>query len=123
MIGNRTVRTLGLALAISCLPAASARAGGAFQKEYASDAAALDDVKMSMMNGNGDGSDSGRGPVPYYKGLGAPPKRVALVSFYVWDCGNKKENAYNLYGGNYTYHIKNTRNRNVNAQATDMLAT
>lgn len=80
------------------------------------------DVDLSMMNGNGNGSDSGRGPVPYFKALGAPPKRVALISFYVWDCGNKKESAYNVYGGAYTYRVRNTRTRNVDASSVEMLA-
>jgi hypothetical protein len=66
-----------------------------------------------MMNGDGDGADTGRGPVPYLKALGKPPGRVALVSFYVWDCGNKKENSYRIYGGDYTYHVTNTRKRAV----------
>ena len=94
-----------------------------FAAELGTDAAkVVDDVDLSMMNGNQNGVDSGRGPVPYYKGMGTPPKRVALVSFYVWDCGNKKESAYTMYGGNYTYRVKNTRTIDVNAEATEMLA-
>ncbi|MGQ0385264.1 MAG: hypothetical protein ACT4UP_11375 [Gammaproteobacteria bacterium] len=38
---------------------------------------------------------------------------MALVSFYVWDCGNEKASSYRIYGGNYTYRVTNTRNRNV----------
>ncbi|HKQ61193.1 MAG TPA: hypothetical protein VJS92_07865 [Candidatus Polarisedimenticolaceae bacterium] len=103
-------------VAAACLAAQTVHAG-AFDKELGSDAAALvDKVKLSMMNGNGDGSDSGRGPVPYYKALGAPPKRVALVSFYVWDCGNKRENHYNPV---YRYKIT----RNVTATAMDAFAS
>jgi hypothetical protein len=124
MIGSRNVRRIGLVLAASCISAASAWAG-AFEKELGSDAGALaaDKVKLNMMNGNGDGSDSGRGPVVYYKALGAPPKRVALLSFYVWDCGNKKESSYRIYGGNYTYHVKNSRVRAVGADAVDIIAS
>jgi hypothetical protein len=42
-----------------------------------------------MGNGVRDGDESGRGPVPYYRALGAPPKRVALLSFYAYDGGNE----------------------------------
>jgi hypothetical protein len=74
------------------------------------------------MNGDGDGSDSGRGPVPYLKALHAPPARIALISFYVWDCGNKQENSYRIYGGDYTYHTTSTRKRDVSQLAMDVLA-
>jgi hypothetical protein len=94
--------------------AGPANAADVFAAELGPDAASVAaDVKISMMNGDGDGADSGRGPVPYLKALGHPPARVALVSFYVWDCGNKKENSYRIYGGNYTYHVTNTRKRAV----------
>jgi len=90
------LRVAGVVLVVSCLGTAAARAAGAFEKELGADPMALKDkVKLSLMNGNGDGSDSGRGPVPYLRALGAPPKRVALLSFYVWDCGNHKQNVYN----------------------------
>ena len=109
MIGSRRIRTVGMVLVVSCIGVASLWAG-AFEKELGSDAAAVKEkVKLSMMNGNGDGSDSGRGPVPYLKALGAPPKRVALLSFYVWDCGNTKQNFYNP-----VYRYK----RDINVQHT-----
>ena len=74
-----------------------------------------EDVKISMMNGDG------KGLVPYLKALGGPPKRVALVSFYAWDCGNKKEKSYRFYGGDYVYHVDNTRRISVDAKELDML--
>lgn len=104
--------------------AGSAAAGGSFQEELGSDPAKLaGDVKLSLMNGNGDGAESGRGPVPYYKGLGAPPKRVALVSYYVYDCGNHKEKSYRLYNAEYVYQINSRRSRNVAADDIGRLAT
>ena len=54
--------------------------------------------------------------------MGVPPKSVALISFYVWDFGNKKESSYRMYGGDYVCHVRNTRTRNLEAQAVDMLA-
>jgi hypothetical protein len=122
---DRTLRTVVMLAAFGGFAATPGWGGGnTFESELGSDPAkVLDDVKLSMMNGNGDGSDSGRGPVPYFKALKAPPKRVALISFYVWDCGNKKESSYNIYGGSYTYHVSSTRTRNVAAGAVDLLAT
>jgi hypothetical protein len=108
------VGTLAAALFLSWIAALPAEAG-AFAEKYASDQAAIDDVKISMMNGNGTGDSSGRGPRPYYEALGGPPKRVALISFYVWDCGNKKENVYNPV---YSYK----RTVNVEYQAVDAYA-
>jgi hypothetical protein len=61
--------------------------------------------------------------VPHLKTLGKPPSRVALVSFYVWDCSNKKESSYSIYGGNYVYRTTSTRKRSVNAGEIDVLAT
>lgn len=116
--GIVAVLSLGVAAAI---PTAVA---GPFEAELGSDAAALaGDVKINMMNGDNDGLASGKGLVPYLKALGAPPKKVALVSFYVWDCGNKKEASYRIYGGNYTYHVNNTRRISVDDEAIDRLAT
>ena len=101
----------------------TANAADIFATELGPDAAAVaEEAKISMMNGDGDGADSGRGPVPYLKALGKPPGRVALVSFYVWDCGNKKENSYRIYGGNYTYHVTNTRKRAVASGEVAVLA-
>jgi hypothetical protein len=95
------------------LQAACLSAAILFASAPANAAAVAEEAKISMMNGDGDGADTGRGPVPYLKALGKPPGRVALVSFYVWDCGNKKENSYRIYGGDYTYHVTNTRKRAV----------
>jgi hypothetical protein len=111
---------LSLAMATSIPPAVA----GPFDKELGSDPAKLaGDAKISMMNGDSKGLESGKGLVPYLKALGGPPRRVALVSFDVWDHGNKKEKSYNFYGGNYTYRVDTTRSQSVNAQAMDMLAT
>jgi hypothetical protein len=97
---------------------------GLFEAELGSDAAKVaEDVKISMMNGDGKGLESGKGLVPYLKALGGPPKRVALVSFYAWDCGNKKEKSYRFYGGDYVYHVDNTRRISVDAKELDMLAS
>lgn len=97
---------------------------GSFQEELGSDAAKLaGSVKLSLMNGDGDGAESGRGPTPYLKGLGAPPKRVALISSYVYDCGNHKEKSYRLYGGDYVYRVNTRRSRNVAADDIGRLAT
>jgi hypothetical protein len=120
MIGSRQLAVSGSLLLMSCFAVSSARAG-AFADDLGTDVNGK--VKMSLMNGNQNGSDSGRGPTPYLKALGGPPKRVALVSFYVWDCGNKKESAYTMYGGNYKYRVSNKRTINVESQAVDMLAT
>jgi hypothetical protein len=100
-----------------------ALAAGAFEAELGTDVAKIAaEAKISMMNGDNGGLDSGRGLVPYLKKLGKPPARVALVSFYVWDCGNKKESSYSIYGGNYTYRVTNTRTRRVAAGEIDRLA-
>jgi len=64
------------------------------------DAAILGKVKSSNVWG-GDGSIEGTGGVAYMPALGAPPKRVALVSFYVWDCGNSKTRVYHTYSATY----------------------
>jgi len=60
--------------------------------------------------------------VPYLKKLGKPPSRVALISFYVWDCGNKKESSYRIYGGSYTYRVTSTRQRAVASGEVAVLA-
>jgi hypothetical protein len=88
MIVGRMMRIAGMAAVLIAVVAGSARAEKTFESKLGSDAAKLaDDVKISMMNGDNGGREDGRGLVPYYKALGAPPKRVALISFYVWDCG------------------------------------
>ncbi len=114
---------LQAAIVLSVVAAAPATAGGMFEKELGTDfAKVLKDVDISMMNGDNQGMDSGRGLVPYYKKMGKPPARVALVSFYVWDCGNKKEKSYSIYGGSYKYRVTNTRTRSVDAGEIDRLA-
>lgn len=121
MNAYRSVRAATAALSI--LFAVPVFSAGAFEKELGADMAkVVDDVKISMMNGDNDGLDSGRGLVPHLKTLGKPPARVALVSFYVWDCGNKKESSYNIYGGSYTYHVNNTRTRAVASGEVAVLA-
>jgi hypothetical protein len=94
----------GLLLIVGGLAAATARAQGAFAQEVGTDPVALArKVDLSLANGNADGDASGRGPRPYLQALGGLPKRVGLVSFYVWDCGNKRENVYNpVYKYKYT---------------------
>lgn len=86
------VRSIGVRAGVgvaAALCALSAFGQGAFEKELGDVAAIERDVDFSMGNGVRDGEDSGRGPVPYYRGLGAPPKRVALLSFYAYDGGNE----------------------------------
>ncbi|MBI3450372.1 MAG: hypothetical protein HY049_15835 [Acidobacteria bacterium] len=79
---------------LAMLAAAPLFAGAFFEEELGNDPAKIADrVKIDLMNG-GKGSDSGRGQAPYMKALGAPPKRVALVSFYVRDSGNSEKHPY-----------------------------
>jgi hypothetical protein len=68
---------------------------GALEKKIGSDPAAIaGKVKLNLMS-MGRGSANGTGPVPYLPALGSLPKRVALVSFYVWDSGNETGSVYN----------------------------
>ncbi|MES1166532.1 MAG: hypothetical protein ABUL68_00880 [Pseudomonadota bacterium] len=68
---------------------------GSFESKLGSDdKATAGKAKLDIMS-RGSGSENGTGPVPYLRALGAPPKRVALVSFYVWDAGNVKQSVYN----------------------------
>lgn len=86
---------LRIALASTALALAtfSPLLAGAFEDELGTDdAKILDKVKKDPSRGKG--ADTGRGPAPYLPALGAPPKRVALASFYVWDCGNTKDHPY-----------------------------
>jgi hypothetical protein len=97
---------------------------GPFEAELGSDPAKVaGDVKIHMMNGDNAGLESGKGLVPYLKALSGPPKRVALVSFYIWDSGNKKEKSYRFYGGNYVMQMDNTYEVAVDASELDKLAT
>ena len=124
MTTMRSVRVTIAALSLVLFAAIRPAAAGPFEKELGTDPAKLaGDVKISMMNGDGKGLESGKGLVPYLKALGGPPKRVALVSFNAWDHGNKKEKSYNFYGGDYTYHVLNTRSYSVDEQAMDVVAT
>ena len=123
MPANRMTRTAAAAALLVVAPIA-AFAGGAFETELGTNPAKiLDEVKISMMNGDNEGRDDGRGLVPHLKTLGKPPARVALVSFYVWDSGNKKESSYSVYGSSCVYHVTSTRTRAVDADEIDVLAT
>ncbi len=82
-----------LASAALALAVFSPLLGGAFEDELGTDDAKIRD-KVKRDPSKGKGADSGRGPAPYLPALGAPPKRVALASFYVWDCGNVKDHSY-----------------------------
>lgn len=75
------------------LAASSVFAGSIERVLGADDVATARKVDLSLMSG-GNGSPKGIGPVAYLPALGAPPKRVALVSFYVWDTGNLKKSTY-----------------------------
>ena len=67
---------------------------GFFEKELGTDPAkVVEDVRLDMMSRGSHGSESGSGPSPYLKALGAPPKRVGLVSYYTVDIGNLKESS------------------------------
>jgi len=119
----RVLRVTVVAVVLGVMGSIAPASAGPFADELGSDVAKLAaDAKISMMNGDGKGLESGKGLVPYLKALGAPPKRVALVSFYAWDCGNKKESSYRIYGGDYVYRVDNTRRISVDEKALDMLA-
>jgi hypothetical protein len=114
------VAVLSLGMFVSIAPAVA----GPFEAELGSDAAKLaGDVKIHMMNGDNAGLESGKGLVPYLKALGGPPKRVALVSFYIWDSGNKKEKSYRFYNNDYVLTMDNTYRFAVDASELDKLAT
>lgn len=92
--GNNRIRSLAAAglLAVMATPAA---ASDFFAEELGTDdAKILAKVKNDLMSGDGGGVESGRGPVPYLKAMGGPPKRIALVSFYVRDSGNSSVHPY-----------------------------
>ena len=105
----RSLAIVGL-LATTAFPAF---ADSYFAEELgADDAKLLDKVKFDFMSGSGDGSDSGRGPKPCLKALGAPPKRVALITFYVKDSGNSDKHPY----AGWSIH------KNVTANGVDLVA-
>lgn len=60
--------------------------------------------------------------MPNLKALGGPPKRVALLSFYTWDSGNKKEKSCTFHGGGYKYQASNTIRQKVDAHELDKMA-
>jgi hypothetical protein len=119
-------RAIGITVALTVLGicgAVAPAAAGPFDAELGTDVAKLaGDAKISMMNGDSAGLESGKGLVPYLKALGGPPKRVALLSFYTWDSGNKKEKSYTFYGGGYKYQTTNTIRQKVDAQELDKMA-
>lgn len=123
MLAN--ISRIGLvAAAVMLLHAGPARAAGAFEAELGADPAkAVAKAKISMMNGDNDGRESGSGLTPYLKKLGKPPARVALVSFYVWDVGNTKSKTYRFINSEYTYRVSNTRSFNVGTTELSVLAT
>ncbi|MEO6002518.1 MAG: hypothetical protein ABIZ04_12275 [Opitutus sp.] len=91
---SRLVRGGLISVLLVLLGSPSLRAG-ALQKKIGSDPAELAGrMKLNIMS-MGSGSPKGTGPVPYLPALGGPPKRVALVSFYVWDAGNETHSVYN----------------------------
>jgi hypothetical protein len=105
----RLLAIVGL-LATTTVPAF---ADSYFAEELGTDDAKLvDKVKFDFMSGSGDGSDSGRGPKPCLKALGAPPKRVALITFYVKDSGNSDKHPY----AGWSIH------KNVTANGVDLMA-
>lgn len=71
---------------------------GSIEEKFGSDDQAIvkkvDLTKFSSMNG----SPNGKGQLPYLPALGAPPKRVALVSFYNWDVGNVQKRTFRTGG-------------------------
>jgi hypothetical protein len=118
------LRLTAVVLALGVVAAMPPAVAGPFEAELGSDVAKVaEDVKIHMMNGDNDGLGSGKGLVPYLKALGAPPKRAALVSFYIWDSGNKKEKSYRFYNSEYTLQMDNTYRLAVNASELDKLAT
>jgi len=95
MRGRRLARGAFAAGAVAALLAGGEAPAGTLDEELGTDDAKIAErVKDSNVWG-GDGSPEGTGGKPHLPSLGAPPKRVALVSFYAWDCGNEKHSAYN----------------------------
>ena len=120
----RRLRSIAVLLSLGLVTSIPLASAGPFEAELGSDAAKVaGDVKIHMMNGDNDGLESGKGLVPYLKALGAPPKRVAMVSFYIWDSGNKKEKSYRFYNSEYTLQMDNTYRLAVDASELDKLAT
>lgn len=124
MTSMRGLRFAVAALALGAIAGVPRAVAGPFEAELGSDAAKVaEDVKIHMMNGDNDGLESGKGLVPYLRALGGAPKRVALVSFYIWDSGNKKEKSYRFYNNDYTLRMDNTYRLAVDASELDKLAT
>src|SRR5262245_64921445 len=82
---------LGAAFAAMAAPAL---AGNFFAEELGTDPGKIADKCKKDAMTMGGGSDSGRGPKAYLPALGAPPKRVALITFYVKDSGNADKHPY-----------------------------
>jgi hypothetical protein len=121
---ERTWRGIVAVLCLGMIGSVPSAVAGPFEAELGSDPAKVaGDVKIHMMNGDNAGLESGKGLAPYLKALSGPPKRVALVSFYIWDSGNKKEKSYRFYGGNYVLQMDNTYKLAVDASELDKLAT
>src|ERR1051326_3118706 len=93
-VACRFFRAIGAPALLVFLATPSVR-GGAIAQKFGSDPAVIaGKMKLNLMS-MGSGSPKGTGPVPYLPALKAPPKRVALVSFYVWDAGNEAHSVYN----------------------------
>jgi hypothetical protein len=83
---------LGAVLFVGAAPARAQ--AGFFAKELGADPAkVVEDVRLDMMSRGSHGSESGSGPAPFLKALGAPRKRVGLVSYDTVDIGNLKESS------------------------------
>src|SRR5262245_48692406 len=87
-------------------------AGDFFAEDLGTDQAKITGKVKNDMMSMGSGSDSGRGNVVYFKGLGGLPKRVALVTFYVKDSGNAKKSSYTGWSSH----------KNVTASGIDLIA-
>ena len=91
---NNRLRSLAIAGLLTAA-ATPLTASDFFAEELGTDPAKLEGkVKNDLMSMGGRGSDSGRGPSPYLKALGAPPKRIALITFYAKDSGNADKHPY-----------------------------
>jgi hypothetical protein len=75
---------------------------GTIEKKFGTDDNALAKKVDLPKFAGANGSPSGKGQKPYLPALGAPPKRVALVSFYNWDVGNVQKRTYRTGGFDQT---------------------
>ena len=84
---SRTVCLVGIIAVIAAVPA--------WPDDSLMDVAASADLgKLVKVTGTGKPSEKGEGPVPYLAKLSEPPKRVALISFYVSDEGESTGSYY-----------------------------